>query len=358
MDEAKPPRPVGRPEFDQMSEAALGEHADRIQAARGRGILDFAQALIDSFDRADEARRAEQARRRAEWEASPEYAEHMRRVHRNRSEAAKRGWETRREREAQEEREGWEPHMSHPCHQVAAEEGRCAGRRLDLCGSCQEPITPEQIDVAAAATDPGLGVEQQIRAWLTAGLSGLTVTDRMAEAAAQASARFDMDLMEYQHLIEREGAEPRAYRLAGAVLHAAWEAKDLPPLPDLGEGPRVHAYTPTDGALRMRYLMGNLTPTRYELLTADGVLEEQDAAAPTEQAPPAARRLLAAAHAAGLSWDLYTVADDQTARLVVRGLDRPSSRDVWVWRKGRLDRVHTTGRPLREALAALTTEDP
>ena len=267
-----------------------------------------------------------------------------------RSMATRRGWQTRREQDAARERNRplGGPNTPSAVDSVCDEwllrsDPVCPARILDLCGGCADGPTSEQVD-AALASGPSP------REWVEAAFAH--ATQRMVDAAERADARYDAALQRF-HGRHGVGDADTPWRRVNAVLNAAQQVAHLPELPDLGEGPRAHAYTPATPS-KARHLLGNITPARYELLTGKGgALTEQDPAAPTDQVPASARRLLTAAHTAGLSWDLDTA--QGTVRLTVQGLDKPGGHDVWTWRNGRLDRTHTTGRPLREALAALTT---
>lgn len=268
-----------------------------------------------------------------------------------RSMATRRGWQTRREQDAARERNRplGGPNTPVETGSVCDEsllrsDPVCPARILDLCGGCSDGPTSEQVDAALAAGPSP-------REWVEAAFAH--ATQRMVDAAERAEERYDAALEQFHGRHGVADADTPSRRV-NAVLNAAQQVAHLPELPDLGQGPRVHAYTPATPGLS-RHLLGNTTPTRYELLTGKGgTLTEQDPAAPTAEVPASARRLLAAAHESGLCWDLTV--SEKGVRLIVRGLGRPSASDTWVWKEGRLDRLHTTGRPLREALAALTTD--
>lgn len=221
----------------------------------------------------------------------------------------------------------------------------CPARILDLCGGCAEGTTREQVGAALAAGPSP-------REWVQAAFG--QVTQRMINAAERADERYDqaLDAFSGRHQVNIDPKRQHQRRI-GSVLNAAHQVKDKPELPNPGHGPRVHAYTPATASGPVRHLLGNITPTRHAQLTEKGAtLTAQDPQAPTDQVPASARRLLAAAHTAGLSWDLTTT--QEMTRLTVRGLSEAGDRDVWTWRNGRLDRDRTYGRPLREALATLT----
>ncbi|MFE7461703.1 hypothetical protein ACWFMI_23355 [Nocardiopsis terrae] len=345
-DSGRRPRPINAVEADRFSEQALEEHDAYLQQARQDSVLDFAVALAKSFARAQELQGQERERRRAKWEASAEGIAHRERVRRNRSEGGKKAWKTRLANEDRRKRDRFELHMDHPCEQGKAQEGRCAARRLDLCGSCQEPTTPDQVNAAAAATNPELGTGEQVRAWLAAGLVNVQVSDRMVEAAAHAADRFEVDLLDYGHLITAETPERGAYRLAGAVLSAAYDAKDLPPLPDLAPGPQTYRFTVTGGAC----WYGNLTPRRYEALAKQGSLTHLGDQLPAMDLPRDAHRILTTAHLHEHRWSLAM--QGEFVQVEVFGL--PSGAARWRWRGGRRDPKFPARLAVREALNLMT----
>lgn len=335
--------------LDALDDAIEEEDAGApAPAHHSRGTAAYAQALDECFTAATDQVAQEAERRRA------------------RSAAARRGWQTRQDRAADRARTrplgafgaagaNTPVAVDSVCDEALLHaEDTCPAAVLDLCGGCADGPTRDQVDQALAADRPDAPAQERVRAWLGAAFPA--VTGRMITAAAQAHRRYDaaLDRFHGRHGVDDAADPAQLWRRVNPVLYAALRVAHLPELPDLGDGPRVHAFTPATPTGAGRHLLGNLTPARYELLQQQGgALAEQDPAAPTDEVPASARRVLAAAHAGGLAWDL-TIAE-HAVRLVLHGLGSPGTRDTWQWRGGRLDRAHTTGRPLREALAALTT---